>query len=94
MLTLTVTYVIREGCEREAERFLRELTAATRSEPGCRAYHVHRSTESPRTYLIFEQYTNAAALNAHRGMPYFERFAKNGLITLAESRVPAMWEPL
>jgi autoinducer 2-degrading protein len=94
MITIAVTYVIREGCETRAEAFMRELTAATRAEPGCRTYGIHRSLEHPRTYLFFEEYDDAAAFEAHRASPHFARLGKNGLQTIMESRIAATYEPL
>jgi quinol monooxygenase YgiN len=94
MITLAVTYVIREGHEAQAEALMHELTAATRAEPGCRTYGIHRSLEHPRTYLFFEQYDDAAALDAHRASPHFARLGKNGLQTIMESRIASTFEPL
>ncbi|GAC1441789.1 MAG: hypothetical protein NVSMB59_02850 [Vulcanimicrobiaceae bacterium] len=93
MITLAVTYVFESGHEREAERYLRELLAASRLEPGCRTYDVNRSTEHAGTFLIYERYDDPAALDAHRASPHFERFGKNGIQTIAQSRVAAVYEP-
>lgn len=93
MITLVVNYLIRAGREAEAERYLRELISHSRREPGCRTYNVHRSIEEPREFLIYEQYDDAAALDAHRAAPHFAEFGKNGLQTIAERRVAATYEP-
>jgi autoinducer 2-degrading protein len=93
MITLVVSYVIAEGREAEAESYLRTLRTESRREPGCRTYEVHRSLEEPRTFLIFEQYDDLAALDAHRGTPHFTHFGKNGLQTIMESRTAATYEP-
>jgi autoinducer 2-degrading protein len=93
MITLAVVYVIKSGHEAEAEEYLRALVDATRREPGCRTYDVHRSKDDPRTFLLYEQYDDERALETHRAMPYFERFAKNGLQTIMESRNAALYVP-
>jgi autoinducer 2-degrading protein len=93
MITLVVNYVIRPGHEQEAEGFLRELRTASRSESGCRTYEVHRSLEEPRAFLIFEQYDDQAALEAHRETPHFLQFGRNGLQTIMESRTAGTFEP-
>lgn len=93
MITLAVTYVFRAGHEAEAEGFLRELIAATRREPGCRTYEIHRSKDDPRTFFLYEQYDDEAALDAHRASPHFERFGKNGIQTIAQSRTAALYVP-
>ncbi len=94
MISIAVTYVIREGHEAQAEAFMRDLTLATRAEPGCRTYGIHRSLEHPRTYLFFEEYDDAAALDAHRASDHFVRYGKNGLQTIMESRTAATYEPI
>jgi quinol monooxygenase YgiN len=72
---------------------LRALRTESRREPGCRTYDVHRSLEQPRTFLIFEQYDDPAALDAHRETPHFTDFGKNGLQTIMESRSATTYEP-
>jgi quinol monooxygenase YgiN len=93
MITLAVNYVIRPGHEHEAEGFLRELRTESRREPGCRTYDVHRSVDEPRAFLIFEQYDDLAALEAHRQTPHFTRLGRNGLQTIMESRTAGTFEP-
>jgi quinol monooxygenase YgiN len=93
MLTLSVTYVILPGRERDAETCLRGLIEGSRAEPGCRTYDVFRAKDDPRTYLIFEQYDDEAALAAHRASPHFERYGAAGLRTMMESRVAGLYEP-
>ena len=70
------------------------LTAHTRAEPGCRMYQVHRSLNEPRRFVIYEQYDNQAALDAHRAAPHFAEYASNGLFRILESRSPELCEPL
>ncbi|GAC1299823.1 MAG: hypothetical protein NVSMB19_04990 [Vulcanimicrobiaceae bacterium] len=93
MITLAVTYVFRPDAVAEAEAHLRELIVATRREPGCRTYDVNRSNDDPRAFLLYEQYVDEAAVAAHRASPHFERFGKNGIQTLAESRVATLYTP-
>ena len=94
MICVAVTYVIQQGREIEASEFFRELTEQTRNEPGNLFYLVHRSTTDPRRFFIYEQYTDQAALDAHRASPHFARYATNGLFTILESRTPELYEPL
>jgi len=57
-------------------------------------YVAHRSTSDPRKFFLYEQYDDQAALDAHRAAPHFERYVKNGLFTIIESRTPELYEPL
>ncbi len=94
MITLAVTYVVNAGREAEAEGFARELIAASRLEPGCRAYDVNRAKDDEHRYLFYERYDDEAALEAHRSSPHFERFGRQGLQTVAERRDAVLYVPL
>jgi quinol monooxygenase YgiN len=94
MICVAVTYVIKPGHDEEAVALFSKLTAATRAEPGCRMYQVHRSHADPRRFLLYEQYEDQAALDAHRAAPHFAQYAAGGLFPLLESRTPELYEPL
>lgn len=94
MICVAVTYKMREGTGEQAVELFRQLAAETRREPGCRLYEVHRSTTDPLQYFLYEQYDDQAALDAHRAAPHFEKYAKNGLFALIESRSPEIYERL
>ncbi|QDV35103.1 putative quinol monooxygenase [Tautonia plasticadhaerens] len=94
MICVAVTYVVKEGREGDAVALFRELIPPTRAEPGCRMYLVHRSTTDPRRFFLYEQYDDAAALDAHRASPHFSQYVTGGLFGLLESRTPELYEPL
>jgi len=94
MICVAVTYVIKAGHEEEAVALFVGLTGPTRAEPGCRMYLAHRSLADPRRFFLYEQYDDQAALDAHRESPHFERYARNGLFPIIESRAPELYEPL
>lgn len=58
---------------------LRVLAAASRQEPGCISYIPHHLEDDPDTVLIYEQYRDAAALDAHRASEHFKNHAVGGL---------------
>lgn len=94
MICVAVTYVIRPGHEAEAVGLFRQLIGPTRAEPGCRMYLVHRSPTDPRSFFLYEQYDDQAALDAHRASDHFARYVTNGLFPILESRTPAHYELL
>lgn len=94
MICVAVTYLIREGEEEEAVGHFRALVGPTRAEPGCRMYLVHRSPTDPRLFFLYEQYDGQAALDAHRASPHFIEHVRDGLLTIVETRTPAIYEPL
>ncbi|GIW86469.1 MAG: hypothetical protein KatS3mg108_0793 [Isosphaeraceae bacterium] len=90
MICVAVTYVIQAGREDEAVRLFAELAAATRQEPGCRMYLVHRAVDDHRRFFLYEQYDDQAALDAHRSADHFVRLAKDGLWPITEERIPTV----
>jgi len=82
---LLVEIRVHEG---EVERFERAMRssaeAAVRDEPDCHAFHVTRVEGDPTRFLLFELYTDAGALEAHRETPHFKRFHDEAGDTIAE----------
>jgi quinol monooxygenase YgiN len=94
MVCLGVIYDIKDGHEEDAAAFLIELMAATRREPGCRMYLIHRATDDPRRFFIYEQYDDEAALEAHLNSPHFQRYGINGIRAVARNREAVHCMPL
>ena len=92
MICVAVTYVIKAGREAEALDLLGKLATASRGEPGCRMYLVHRSTTDPRRVFLYEQYDDQAALDAHRATPHFSEYGTGGIFPMLESRSPELYE--
>ena len=63
----------------EITGILKQLTEASRKEPGCISYVPHWSEAASDTVLIYEQYKDHAAAEAHRATPHFKQFAVAGL---------------
>ncbi|GAA1912860.1 hypothetical protein GCM10009837_41900 [Streptomyces durmitorensis] len=53
---------------------LRSLASATRREPGCLAYRIHRSALEPDTFVVYEEWTGHSALDAHGETPHMAAF--------------------
>ncbi|HEY8296480.1 MAG TPA: putative quinol monooxygenase [Candidatus Baltobacteraceae bacterium] len=94
MIVLAVTYLIATGHEEEAAAHFLALAEQTRREPGNRLYLVHRSTQEPRRFFLYEQYDDQAALDEHRASPHFETHARAGIMQIMESRSPETYELL
>jgi quinol monooxygenase YgiN len=63
----------------EVVEMLRQLTLASRQEPGCVSYIPHHIESDPDTVVIYEQYLDAEAENAHRQTAHFRKYAVGGL---------------
>lgn len=63
----------------EVAEILRRLAEASRKEPGCVSYVPHQVEGDPDTVVIYEQYRDAAAEEAHRKSSHFKEYAVGGL---------------
>jgi len=75
MITFIVRMRFAPEDHAEIETILRELTTASRMEPGCVSYVPHFVEGDGEAVLIYEQYMDESALEAHRNSPHFERLA-------------------
>jgi quinol monooxygenase YgiN len=73
------------GREADLEAHLLSLSAATRAEPGCLAYDLYRSADTPSEFLRIERWKSAADLDAHKRMAHlrasFEKREREGWTT-------------
>jgi len=79
MISFTVRMKFAPEDREEIAELLRQLTEASRKEPGCISYIPHRVDSDPDAVLIYEQYKDSAAADAHRHSPHFNKFAVCGL---------------
>lgn len=71
MLVTAVFYTVEEGREAEAAALLRRAQEASVTEPGCVAYQVSQDVENDRRFLLYEVYTDEAALAAHKETEHY-----------------------
>lgn len=79
MLSFTVRLTFSQDEHAEITEMLRQLTLASREEPGCVSYIAHFLEGDLSTVLIYEQYKDEAALEYHRTTPHFHQYAIGGL---------------
>ena len=65
---------------------VRRLADASRKEPGCISYVPHEIAGDPSLIMIYEQYRDEAALDAHRASPHFHEHAIGGLYQWMKER--------
>jgi quinol monooxygenase YgiN len=75
MISFTVRMTFRTDDRAEIAQVLGELTRFSRQEPGCISYIPHHVESDPDTILIYEQYKDEAAADAHRTSPHFAKYA-------------------
>lgn len=79
LVTFTVRMTFRPDDLKDIADILRELTRLSRQEPGCLVYTPHFVESDPATVLIYEQYTDEAAVEFHKGTAHFAKYAVGGL---------------
>jgi len=79
MISFTVRMRFSPEDREDVAEILRQLTEASRQEPGCVSYIPHRVEGDPDSVLIYEQYKDRAAAEAHRQSQHFARYAVGGL---------------
>ncbi len=94
MVVLAVTWIAKAGQEAEVTSIFSKLTEASRQEPGCVAFQVHRHKTEPRRFFIYEQYKDDAALEAHRATAHFLQYARKELPRVADRVEGVVYEPL
>lgn len=94
MVVLAVTWIAKPGHESEVAEIFTRLQEASRKEPGCLMYVVHRHHTDARRFFIYEQYRDDAALQAHRDSRHFKQYAVEGLKEIGERREGELYAPL
>lgn len=86
MISFTVRMKFSPEDRDKVEAILRSITEESRKEPGCVSYIAHFVEAEPATVLIYEQYADPAAVEAHRNTPHFQTYAIGGLYQLMRER--------
>ena len=69
MVSFTVRMQFAKDDRDRVTEILRNLALASRKEPGCVTYVPHHVDGDPETVLIYEQYRDQEAVDAHRASP-------------------------
>jgi quinol monooxygenase YgiN len=79
MISFTVRMQFRPEDRTEIHEILRELTVKSRKEAGCVTFIPHVVDGEPDTVVIYEQYRDQEAAEAHRSSEHFKKYAVAGL---------------
>ena len=74
MITFTVRLKFKAEDREDIREALQAVTGASRKEPGCVSYIPHVVDGDADTILIYEQYKDTAAADAHRASPHFKKY--------------------
>lgn len=92
MYVVAARFVAQDGHGDEIAELLAEMTPFSKAEPGCKAYIVNRSVDDPNAFLLYEQYVDAAAFDAHRENPDFQRIIIGKVVPLLAERSREIYE--
>ena len=82
------------GEERRIKEIIATMTPLSRAEPGNLHYQAQVSTQDPRTFLLYEQYVDAGAYDAHKATAHFHEHVVGRAIPGLESREVATYETI
>jgi quinol monooxygenase YgiN len=87
MIVLLAKYYAKPGLVESVIEKLREMGDLVKAhEPGCVLYQVSRAQENPDFLLLYEQYVDQAAVDAHRATPHFQSYILDAIIPMLEKR--------
>ena len=78
MVSFTVTTRFAPEDREYVTQLMEPLTKLSRQEPGCVSYLPHWLRDEPATMMIYEQYSDEAALQVHRETDHFQKYVLNG----------------
>jgi quinol monooxygenase YgiN len=95
MIVLVAKYFVKTGQGDQVEAGLRRMAPLVKAnEPGCTLYHANRSPENRDLFLLYEHYTDQAALEAHRVTPHFKDIIENTIVPLLDKREREVYESI
>lgn len=86
MVSFTVRLKFDQADHDTVAEMLRNLTIATRQEPGCVTYVAHFVDGDATTVLLYEQYHDQGSVDAHRASAHFHQYAIGGFFQLMKDR--------
>lgn len=86
MLVVIARYRALPGRGDDVAALLAPHIAATRAEPGCDGFLVNRAAEDRDRFVLYEQYADEAAFQAHRESPHFREYVLGGVVPLLAER--------
>ncbi|MEI6224477.1 MAG: putative quinol monooxygenase [Deltaproteobacteria bacterium] len=80
------TWKARPGEEARIREVIARMTPLSRAEAGNLFYQAQVSPKDPLTFVLYEQYVNEAAYEAHKATPHFQEHVVARALPWLESR--------
>jgi quinol monooxygenase YgiN len=87
MLTVIARYQVQTGMGDLVAITLAKHVTATRTEPGCAEFVAYRSRKDPDQFVLYEQYVDDEAFEAHRQTPHFRSYVEGTIVPLLSERL-------
>lgn len=95
MIVLVAKYYCLPDKGDEVQVYLQEMQPLVHEyEKGCTVYSANRSIENKDLFLIYEQYVDQAAFEAHRDTPHFREIIEGKIIPILERREREIYTPI
>ena len=92
MFVIVAQWYAKPGKDDEVAVLVRGMIPVTRAEPGCRLFVVNRAVDDPRRFVLYEQFDDRAAFDAHTATPAFKDVVLGKIIPLLETRVREVFD--
>ena len=92
MFVIVAEWLVKEGKDDEVAAVLRTAVRNSRAEPGCVLFMANRSTENPRKFVLYEQFRDRAAFDAHLETESFKENVLGRILPLLETRVRGIYD--
>lgn len=85
-IVIAATIKALEGKGDALEQELRKLAPKVRKDEGALVYVIHRSTDDPLKFFVYEKYESPGAINYHVSTAHFKEFS-SALTLLMDGRI-------
>lgn len=92
MFVIVAQWYAKAGQEDHVASLVKEMIPHARAEKGCRLFMVNRAVDDPRRFVLYEQFADRAAFEAHTQTAEFKRLVAGQIVPLLETRVREVFE--
>lgn len=86
MITVIARYRTQLAKGDDVAAILARHTTPTRREPGCITFVVNRSEDDPDRFVLYEEYVDEDAFQAHRRTAHFRTYIEEAVVPLLVER--------
>ncbi len=94
MFVVVAQFHAQGGQEERVAELLRRMVPFANAEPGCEQYVVNRAHDDPRKFLLYEQYHDRAAFDAHTETEEFKELVLGEIVPLLDRREREFYDVL